>query len=268
MNKLITLAIVLLCSSSFCQSQEDEDSRVVYTCKDGSTIIGTLISDEFTYSTLLLFTGDTITIPKNQVVKRLKYSDVNFYDKGKFHYKDGDYINVNQGFGVAGNGGLTLLDISYNKRITPKLSVGMGIGSQINFSNFQINAGESPLWVNIENRSFPVFAQGRYFLNQNKRSFYVNGRMGYTIGRQSAWSNASSNNGFLCNYGIGFARATKGRVKTFIQLNQVHNFGSGETIAWSRWGGEPVPIDYSILFNRLSLTWGLEINLKGKMQKF
>ncbi len=273
--KHIILSISVLSSFlTFSQDENSETTRCIYYTKDGSVIIGDLISDNFIASQLVIFTGDTILIPKDEIINRYKYRDLHYYPKGRFHYKSGVHIDINQGIGFGGNGGLTLLDISLNNRITPRIDAGIGVGSQRNFSTFTVLSGNNEMTFNINRHSIPLYVQGKYYLNKNRRSMYAHLRVGYTHGKDSDFlEQNTSKNGFLLNYGIGFSKATKGSVKTFFLISQTHNYASGTASAvdqrfFTGFQTERPQFDYNLWLNRLTFSWGLQINLSGKHKKF
>ena len=149
--------------------------------------------------------------------------------------------------------------------MTPKFTLGVGIGSQNIFSSLQVSGGATSLDLTITNGNTPVFVQSKYYLNKKRRRMYAHSRMGYTIGRGTEFNASESHDGFLASYGIGFTKATKRRLKTFFQISQTHNFSSGTALNNDLNGVST--IDYDIWFNRVTLSWGLEFNLAPKIKR-
>lgn len=272
MRRLLILLISLtLGLSATAQDQESDTGKdVIFNLKDDSVIKGVLVHDSPFGSDVAIITGDTIHIPAQTVESRyIKQFDVITISRGRYFYKSGFHIDVAGAVGFAtSNGGFANIDISLNKRLTEKISVGAGIGNQIDFTTLQLPTGNSRSFLSISHRTVPLFIQGKYFLNKNKRRLYVHARTGYTIGRQVRWANDTSNNGFTAMYGVGLNKASKRGIRSFVQINQSHTYGSGTSNAWDWETGLSTEIDYSIWFNRISFTYGVEFNLQRRNKKF
>jgi len=265
LSKLILIITVFISQWSFSQSESDPEEKTILYTKDGTSITGRIVYEDFLTTYLVIFTGDTITINNDDIAKKNQLKDLFRYPKSRFHYKEGFHIDGMLGIGLAGSGGHTYSDISINKRITPKVTLGLGIGFQRLFSFLQVSAGASTLNLNITNSNIPLFAQGKYYVNRRRRSMYVHGRLGYTVGKNEEFNGSESINGFLASYGIGFTKATKGRVKTFFQITQSHNYSGGSGFSQDING--PANFDYNIWFNRFGMSWGLEYNLSSKYKR-
>ncbi|MEZ7998777.1 MAG: hypothetical protein QMC39_02285 [Flavobacteriales bacterium] len=263
--KIILILTVLISQGSFSQSEDASDNKSTLYTKDGNSITGIIVYEDFLTTDLVIFTGDTITIKNSDIAEKVELKDHFRYPKRRFHYKEGFHIDGNLGLGFSGSGAYTYSDISLNKRITTKVTAGLGIGSQTLFTSFPLIAGPTNLYITISNRSIPIFAQGKYYVNRLRRSMYIHGRLGYTLGKSQEFNANVTNNGFLAAYGIGFTKATKGRMKTFFQITQSHNYSTGTAFNLDVNG--PLTFDYNIWFNRLGMSFGLEYNLSSKYKR-
>tara|TARA_B100000768_G_scaffold168888_1_gene174088 strand:+ start:20220 stop:21035 length:816 start_codon:yes stop_codon:yes gene_type:complete len=263
--KLILILTVFISQGSFSQSEDDSENKSTFYTKDGTSITGRIVYEDFLIIDLVIFTGDTITIKNSDIAEKVELKDHFRYPKRRFHYKEGFHIDGNLGLGFSEGGAYAYSDVSLNKRITTKTTAGLGIGSQTLFTSFQVPAGATNLNIRISYRSIPIFAQGKYYVNRRRRSMYIHGRLGYTLGKSPEFNANVNNNGFLAAYGIGFTKATKGRMKTFFQITQSHNYSSGTALNQDING--PVTFDYNIWFNRLGMSFGLEYNLSSKFKR-
>jgi|GEM_PF-964243 len=271
MKFLFTLIILFSGFFVFCQTEnENSENGVVYHLKDGSILKGTLVSDSPFSSRLLIYTGDTISVPQEAVLNRYKKAKGRIdIGGGKHFYKNGFHLDIASTIGFGNNAGHTKIEISINKRLTEKLSVGIGIGNQYDETSFELIGNSRRVF--LEHRTTPVFAQGKYFLNLKKKRFYVNSKMGYAIGRSNWWSRNEAYNGFTFQYGIGFNKATKRGVRTFIQLSQTHSYSVGQSSGRFNWwdvNPEIQDFDYKLWINRITFTYGVEINLRKRRIKF
>ncbi len=265
------LILLLSLSLGFVVSAQESNigEHVIYYLKDGTVLKGTLIKDGSLSSEITIFNGDTIEVQSYLVDSRhIQNLDHINLSKGRYFYKSGFHIDHSYSLGGSENGGHTNIDLSLNKRINEKLSVGIGISNQLDNVFFDVPLSVERQWININHRSTPIFIQGKYFLNNRRRRLYAHARLGYSFGRRTWWENSVRNNGFIAQYGIGLNKATRRGIRTFIQLNQSHSYGSGLTSSGNFFTNESQIIDYKIWFNRISFTCGVEFNLQRRNKKF
>lgn len=258
MRAILICILIGLSLPILCQEQPNIDESVIVHLNDHSCVKGEQINSSDSDITIVIITGDTIVLDKSLIKTVISYKDFFFYPKMRYHFKDGFHIDLNYGFGFAESGGLVTADLSLNYRFTPKISGGIGFGAQNN--HLFINERNAVSGFSVSSGSFPLFFQGKYYLNRKRRSLYAHLKTGYTFGNDSAWDvRRTVDNGFILNYGIGYTRATKSGVKTFFQISQTHNYTSGSDVSFGTNG--PINFDYNLWFNRFSVSWGLEFNL-------
>ncbi len=262
---LILLLSCLGCIPQAFSQAEIDTEEVSLETHDGSVFKGKLISENNSETSLKILTGDTITFDNYSILSKSESRDIMVYPFQRFHYVNGWHLNYALTIGGNDVGNHSASDISINKRINKRLTLGVGIGSKSNFTSVVLPGGDIPVETVFNHVSTTFFGQGRYYFTEGKRRWYVHARMSYLRGRDFGWDVIQSGDGFAVEYGIGMVRASKSRWRLFGEITQSHSYGTGSWVNPSISG--QVSGDYNIWFNRISITAGVEYNLQGKHKK-
>lgn len=209
---LVLLTFADLCSQSKGQTRGQYET-IQYD--DGSYFIGkTVDENEYQITFLLKSTQDIITLEKHQIKQWINSKDYFIYKGGRYHKKSGRVNIIEHSVGGNENDGSGQIHYIYAKLLKPRLAVGLGLG--LNFSS-----ASSVTWSTLTFQE--VFAYGKYYLNDNRRRLFVDGKLGAAIALGSNdWLRYSS--GPLFQPAIGFEFARKSNFRWTIKISQLMQY--------------------------------------------
>ncbi len=208
------LFFLLASASLLAQTARDYKITVALELFDGSQLLGQLIHDDNRSVQIRIASGDTLDIGHGYIRKIRTASDrMNMFRKGKFHFIDGDYAGIALGFSGSGEAG-THLQARYARRLTPRSSLGIGLGLDI------YQGG-----LTFDTYSFiSLYAYGRHYLNRQVRRTkpYVSMGLGYGLVENTfnQWriQEGNYNGGPMANPTIGLHFASKSKLKFLLGL--------------------------------------------------
>jgi hypothetical protein len=229
--------------------------------KDGSILIGQLISDDDYAVEIVLISGDTVKIGYKhiesigqQVVKTKSHNRRTKFEKE--HNYSGTFVHAELGgiwSGQEDNGGAQLY-LSVGQRLSRNWNLGGGIGYVLLPKTFRF------IW--LEPTFVPIYGYSRYYFSDKVFRLYTSGKLGYGISTNhhpSFQFNTSNDygGGLFGQLGIGLHIANRKKIKAMIELNGTFQHTSGHYEALD-FNGLPVSSDYNIHFLRPGLTVGIE----------
>ena len=232
------------------QSKPEKKTFVVYAT-DGSILKGDLIGSANGMINMVLVTGDTIRVPSSLVFKMAQIQEKSrfVFPRMKYHSKEGNYLFLSWAF-KPGWETVDGLFLTTGHRLKENINVGAGIGVFSVGSDFQ--------GITVYNNFVPVFAYGRYYLNNKKRRLYVESKAGYGFANNNDWQ-WSHSGGVYFQPGIGIHFSSRKKSKFHLGINQIiaHTSGSTSDAGWG-WPNT-TNIDYNVWYNRTMITLGIEV---------
>lgn len=261
---LLFLALIssILCSTAYGQVEIAEPSaKTRVYLKDGSILVGQLLSDDDYAVEMILISGDTVRIGYKYIesVGSREAAPITKYRNpkiGKEHNYGGTFIYAEIGGSWSDNedngGGQFFL--TAGQRISRKLNLGGGIGYVILPKTFRF------IW--LEPTFVPLYGYSRYYFNEKVFRIYSSAKLGYGIStnRDPFLQFNTVNNyggGLFGQIGVGVHIANRKKIKALIELNGTYQHTSGHYEALD-FNGLPVSSDYNIHFLRPGLTVGIE----------
>lgn len=183
----------------------------------------------------------------SQIKKSYHSNEVKIYNKSKFHYKEGFLFNLGLGVGNRSPS----LNISLSKRFANNSEFGLGICS---FSNYYY----IPIGYNLNVSSTPIYAFGKYIINNGKKAWYAKASIGYSFNHKS-FNLDHVNDGLFVEPSIGITLPSKRRIKHYFQLSQNISHASGTFTFQNRNDHIPTIGSFDIWFNGTFFTYGIEI---------
>ncbi len=154
----------------------------MFYCKDGSIYKGQFIGqDEYTYH-IIVFTKDTLRLPKHMVTKMKTDKDYLLLDYGRTHETNGFFWSANLGFNAGGifddneDHLSTHLEVLFGWRANKRWTLAGGFGSEFNSTLV------SGFYVETQFTSMSIY--GRYYITDTRRRLFAYSRVGYGFGPQ------------------------------------------------------------------------------------
>lgn len=200
-------------------AQDPADLQTIETV-NGVTYEGWVIDNVDGIVTLEDARGDTLGFLEDEIVR---WTNPFFfvYKRDKFHRKDGNFSMVNVGFGGQSDAFTMQFNYAIGKRLTPRLSIGLGTG--FNFS------GEFDDLVGQEFFA-ELYIYTKYYLNDKSIRPFIETKGGAFSGIEGRIRN-DLYPGLLLQGGIGleFAQATETRFS--IMINYLYMYGIAKVIS-------------------------------------
>lgn len=252
------LGIVLSCYID-AQSQNRGSQRDIIYYRDGSVFIGEIIVDYTPDVRIALITGDTITLNRSLIKRRIDGNDIIIYPKGKYHFTSGSYASFEVGFSFVDEDVTTLVCFQVEKIISEKIDLGLSFGVHSNSKILSSPNGFVGFW--LDSFTMPIVGQAKYYLNNQRIRVYGVGKLGYGFAISGGFNNSENQKGGLNLYGgLGLTFASKWNGKFFIELAQYTQKASG-TIFETDFNLQPVILDYDVWFNNVVFSYGLRYKL-------
>ena len=243
--------LCLLCIGIAAFAQILDAKRVIISLHDGSVFIGRIVQEDELNMDLLVITQDTVHIQKGLIKDiRRNSKDILIHSGGKMHYTGGPFFSIN--FGMGGNladNPSADLDVIYGQRINKRWSVGGGVA-------LSLNSATLPSWQWITTHFMPVFAYGRYYINDKKVRPFAHARLGYGFRTNIFW-NDEHTGGLHFQPGVGIHFASRKSSRFVISLSQMLQNTKGSTFNFDVFSN-PVNFNSNHWYNRTILKIGIE----------
>jgi len=232
-------------------SQLAQANRAIISTHDGSVFIGHIVYEDELTIDLVAVTTDTLHIQKGLIrTLRRSSTDIMVHSNGKMHYTGGYFYSTTLGWGGNFDDNPSAdLDFIVGKRLNKRVSVGMG--AAINF-----NSAVLPNWIWLDHHFMPVFAYGRYYLNDKRVRPFAFSRLGYGFRTGIVW-NDNHTGGVHFQPGIGIHFAARKSARFIITLSQMLQHTKGNRTNFDVFSN-PVNFRFSHWYNRTMLKIGVE----------
>jgi len=243
-------------------AQTTTKQNVIVYYYDGSIFQGKIIAEDSLQIVLIPSTkSDTLHIAKRFIRKMLRGSEeLLLYPGGKYHYTAGRFISYASGFNLSEENGSVELELILGKRLSQKVSVGVGIQLSLHAVNDTDNGGNSfTNFNNVDDLSLfngfvPIFVHGQYYITNKKARLYASANLGYGIASESISDNEHTG-GIFFQPAIGFHFASKRFARSYIAIGQTVQHSKGIQFSLDALGNE-IRFNYEYLFNRTILKFG------------
>jgi len=163
------------------------------------------------------------------------------YPGGKYHRTVGKFFSYATGFNFSVENNSAAFEFIFGKRLSPKLSVGIGFAFSSHSLNNVQNANNFNNPNNVNDLSLltgftPLFAYSRYYFTDKKMRFFASANLGYSLG-------------------VLFASNKNGR--NYIAIGQTFQQTNGMQLVRDALGND-IQFDFQFLFNRTVLKFGVE----------
>lgn len=218
--------------------------------KDGSIFRGTKIDESGYHVEMVLAVGDTVIFDKDEVAGITTYdtSTSPSYKGDRYHKTEGLFVHVSYAFRSYNAEVTNKGDITFGKRLSEKLQLGLGIGVTQSDAAITQNTWVFTTFVN-------PYAYGRYYINQNNVRPFAEVKAGY--GFSTRERNHSS--GVYFEPGIGVQAASRSKFKWNVGLSFYYQPTSGQRTEGGFGSVTPIEVDYNIKYSRLLINFGVEI---------
>lgn len=248
MRYLLLVPVLVMFTLADLNGQSDELYETIQYA-DGSFFIGHAVEEnEHQVQFALRSTEDIITLDKILIIKWINSKDNFIFKGGRYHKKKGKFSKIDYAFGGNINDGSVQLSYIRGKLLQPRLGVGLGIGV----------SSSSASSVTLSSLTFgEVFAYGKYYLNDNRRRLFLDGKAGVAIALESDdWLSYTS--GPLLQPGIGFEFARSKKCRWSIKLSQLLQYSViRPNEIRNDFFGRTINVVDKRLFNRTVLGFGL-----------
>jgi len=184
---LFFLLSFLALQSGIAQTTPEQKAVVYYY--DGSVFRGKIVAEDSVQIILIPSTViDTLHIAKAFIHKILKDAEnVLLYPGGKYHRTVGKFFSYATGFNFSVENNSAAFEFIFGKRLSPKLSVGIGFAFSSHSLNNVQNANNFNNPNNVNDLSLltgftPLFAYSRYYFTDKKMRFFASANLGYSLG--------------------------------------------------------------------------------------
>lgn len=243
---LISLSIAAI-------AQISEANRVIISTHDGSVFIGRIVFEDELNMDLLVVTQDTLHIQKGLIRDiRRNSKDIMLHPGGKMHYVGGIFYSTTVGWGGNFDDNPSAdLDFIVGKRLNKRFSVGVGAA-------LSLNSAVIANWNWIDTHFTPVFAYGRYYLNDKKVRPFAFSRLGYGFKTNIFW-NDNHTGGVHFQPGVGIHFASRKSARFILTLSQMIQHTKGGQNTFDVFSN-PVSLNYSHWYNRTIFKIGVEFH--------
>jgi hypothetical protein len=248
MKSKLQIFVFLLLLVFSVQGQENNVAKEhVVNYKDGSIFRGRIIDSNGGYLTMLITTGDTISLQIDQITKFFDPSDYLLTRKGKYHLKSGffNYTSVSTGFNNSGISQQLQTMLGY--RISERKVIGLGLSLE----GHDVDIADNFFY----HRFVTPYAYGRHYFNNAHWRFYADAKMGYAVDIEPNWRvGLDGKDGFIFQPGIGFKIASRNRAKILLSMSYAFLRTEGSGVDWM-----DISYDYKVWIKRLLFTIGFEL---------
>lgn len=264
MKKRIYWVLVILHSFVWSYGQMlSSDNYGIFHMNNGSIYIGEVIEEQDTELQLRLADGNLITVNKYLVKEYFDHRDIKVFDGGKYQVFNGTFCHLSFGFnfgnlmGESDNRVSSTLPFQYLNHFTPRIAAGVGIGFEFfesEVSGFDFNT-----------QFVPLYAYGRYYINESKRRPFFYSRIGYGFKAEGEELQNEHEGGFQYQGGIGLLFASKSNTRFVLSLGYHFQKTSGMESFIDNFGNE-ISTRFKINIQRIILSIGMEFG--GKKRKY
>lgn len=245
-----------------------EDTSIIYN-KNGSIVIGKVLEEHYSYILVEAF-NDVLVLFYRDIDYQYKADRIGVLNDGRFHVVSGYNVAFSLGGGVGGGEAGSISELSINKKLNSKLSLGISLLGLNNFSAVSFFDGAEVREVGIFVNSSSISIGGEYFFLDNlvePSIFRMFGHLnlGYSLassGNEQLPSDRQ-NAGFVAQYGLGLQWANKKSRKYFVKLSQTHQKVDGRITSFG-FGRPSFPVEYDLWMNSVLFSFGCEFNLQLK----
>lgn len=236
---LIVMVCLVFSLTTFLQAQSKKSPDDIIHLRDGSIYKGQIIEENDEYIYMVIIEGQTISIPQREVKRMMNGKNYLFHNNRRFHYTKGFFWNVKLGFSVIEDEGAEHFSFLMGYRFNKRFSVGIGLGSELGTSKVG--------GFDVETIFASYFAEGRYYLTNNRQRLFTYGRLGYGSGPSETNESGRHGGGFQTQGGIGIHFASRKRIRFIMSFGYHTQYTNGEQFFRDGLGSE-VRVQYEDLW--------------------